>query len=131
MTNKLKIARQPGRPAGRPRKPRGKDRSEIITMRLTPRLRYLLELMARSQRRTTSSMLEWMVEQHTSTFMLQRPPQAPVALADVADILWHPDASVRLDQLARLFPALLTYDEHLTWAESQPTRTKKEAKDKV
>ena len=41
-------------------------RSETVTVRLDPKLRYLAELAARKQRRTVSSFIEWAVEQSFS-----------------------------------------------------------------
>jgi hypothetical protein len=38
-------------------------RSATVTVRLDPKTRYLAELMARKQRRTLSSFVEWAVEQ--------------------------------------------------------------------
>ena len=38
-------------------------RSEVVTVRLDPRLRYLANLVARKQRRTLSSFIEWAIEE--------------------------------------------------------------------
>lgn len=39
------------------------SRSEIVTVRLDPKLRFAVELAARKQRRTASSFIEWAVEE--------------------------------------------------------------------
>ena len=38
------------------------NRSETVTIRLDPKLRYLTELAARKHRRTVSSFIEWAIE---------------------------------------------------------------------
>jgi len=38
------------------------NRSETVTIRLDPKLRYLTELAARQQRRTLSSFIEWAID---------------------------------------------------------------------
>ena len=42
-------------------------RSETVTVRLAPKLRYLAELAARKQRRTLSSFIEWAIEETLET----------------------------------------------------------------
>ena len=97
----------------------GADRSEIVTVRFTPRQRYLLELAARSQHRTVSGVVSWAVDETLGQVELHRRPDPPVSLDVVAETLWHPDEGTRLDILGDLFPYLLTRDEHLHWLTRQ------------
>ena len=39
-----------------------KRKSEVVTVRLDPKLKYVAELAARRQRRTLSSYIEWAIE---------------------------------------------------------------------
>jgi predicted transcriptional regulator len=39
------------------------NRSETVTIRLDPRMKYLAEMAGRAQRRTKSSFIEWAIEQ--------------------------------------------------------------------
>jgi predicted HicB family RNase H-like nuclease len=41
-------------------------RSEVVTVRLEPKLKYLAELAARKQRRSLSSYVEWAIKQSLS-----------------------------------------------------------------
>ena len=57
---------------------RGRDegagkKSEVVTVRLDPKLKYLAELAARKHRRPLSSYIEWAVEQSLSRVWLEEP----------------------------------------------------------
>src|SRR4051812_37525690 len=47
------------------------SRSETVTVRLDPKLRYLAELAARRHRRTLSSYIEWAIEDSLTRVVLQ------------------------------------------------------------
>jgi len=82
-------------------------RTEMLTVRLDPKLRYLAGLAARRQRRTLSSFIEWAVSESIQTTEL-----APgVTVESAAAQLWDIDPAERLDRLAQAYPHLLTYDE--------------------
>ena len=48
-------------------------KSEVVTVRLDPKLKYLAELAARKHRRPLSSYIEWAVEQSLSRVWLDEP----------------------------------------------------------
>lgn len=98
------------------------SRSETVTVRLDPKLRYLAELAARIQRRTVSSYIEWAVEESLSHVHLRheeggsRDDYRPALSIDaMADGLWDVDEADRLIKLATQFPELLTHDEQVLW----------------
>ncbi|MGF6470143.1 hypothetical protein [Paraburkholderia youngii] len=104
------------------------QRSEVVTVRFDPRLRYLVELAARKQRRTVSSFLEWAAEQAINevtigTKVFEDEPGFPrtedVSAGDWADLLWDVDRPDRLAKLGQHFPELLTYDEQIIWKRIQ------------
>jgi hypothetical protein len=103
-----------GRPSGGGSK---LQRTETVTLRLDPRLRYLTELAARKQRRTVSSFIEWAIEQTLS--LVQLPPlddtSPPIDLVDASTRLWDPDEADRFAKLGFYYPDLLTYDEQVLW----------------
>lgn len=86
-------------------------RSETVTVRLDPKLRYLAELAARKQRRTLSSFIEWAVEDSLNRVYLREYS----TIADEAGGLWDLDPSDRLIKLAESHPDLLTYEEQRIW----------------
>jgi hypothetical protein len=104
------------------------QRTEIVTVRFDPRLRYLVELAARKQRRTVSSFLEWAAEQAVNevtigTKVFEDEPGVPriddVSAGDWADLLWDVDRPDRVAKLGLNFPELLTYDEQIIWKRIQ------------
>jgi hypothetical protein len=99
---------------GRPRGGGSKlNRTETVTMRLDPRLRYLTELAARKQRRTVSSFIEWAIEQALSHVTLDEDKDVKVIAASTR--LWDPDEADRFAKLALSYPQLLTYEEQVLW----------------
>jgi hypothetical protein len=97
---------------------RGGRKSEVITIRLDPRLKYLAELAARRQRRPLSSYVEWAIE---GSLRNVRPGyddnsfDAETSFADVAMTLWDVDEADRFAILALRYPELLTHDEQVVW----------------
>src|SRR5262245_49662003 len=102
--------RAPGRPRGGGSK---LNRTETVTIRLDPKLRYLTELAARKQRRTVSSFIEWAIEQALSQVVLD--DQTRQTVLNAAGQLWDPDEADRLVSLGCGYPDLLTYDEQVLW----------------
>ncbi len=97
-------------------------RSETVTVRLDPKLRYLAELASRKHRRTVSSYVEWAVEESLQRVNLRDESvdsrdgyHRAVSLGEVADSLWDVDEADRLAKLAMQFPELLTHEEQVLW----------------
>ena len=93
-------------------------RSETVTVRLDPKLRYLAELAALKQRRTVSSFIEWAIEDSLGRVYLQESGygnDSGTSVADVASKLWDVDDADRFAKLAIAYPDLLTHDEQKRW----------------
>lgn len=94
------------------------NRSETMTMRLDPKLNFLVEMAGRAQRRTKSSYAEWAVEQGLSQTWVPGAADwngQPQSIADLADRLWDVDEADRLAKLAFHAPTLMTHDEQVIW----------------
>jgi hypothetical protein len=93
-------------------------RSKTVTIRLDPKLHYLTEISARSQRRTTSSFIEWAVERSFS-LVAMRPANSNRKdsdfMSDLAERLWHPDEAIRFAKLAIFAPEQMLPREGLLW----------------
>ena len=89
-------------------------RTETVTVRLDPRLRYLAELAARRQHATLSGFLEWAIRDALREVALGKGQDA-LPLQEEGDALWDADASTRRTRLAQRYPALLSYDEQVWW----------------
>lgn len=91
------------------------SRSETVTVRLDPKLRYLAELAARKHRRTLSSFIEWAIEDALSKIIIYEDERESISIAAVASNLWDVDDADRLVKLAINYPDLLTHDEQILW----------------
>lgn len=104
-------------------KPKGAktSRSETVSVRLDPKMRYLAELGARSHRRTLSSFIEWAIEDtlkrislyhdHGNNFGNSERP----SIIDEAEELWDIDEPDRVVSLALTHPSMLTHEEQVLW----------------
>lgn len=94
-------------------------RSQVVTVRLDPKLRYLAELAALKQRRTLSSYIEWAVQESLKTVYLAEGSgynnNHGTTVHDEADKLWDVDEPDRFAMLAMHYPELLTHDEQIKW----------------
>ena len=90
-------------------------RSETVTVRLDPKLRYLAELAARQHRRTLSSYIEWAIEESLNSIVLRRNEDCEWTLAEESSELWDVDEPDRFVKLAEKYPELLTHEEQLIW----------------
>ena len=97
----------------------GLTRSQVVTVRLDPKLRYLAELAALKQRRTLSSYIEWAVQDSLSRIYLHEGSgfnnDHGNTLQEEADSLWDVDEPDRFAKLAFQFPELLTHTEQIKW----------------
>jgi hypothetical protein len=84
-------------------------RTEVVTVRLDPKLRYLAELAARKQRRTLSSFIEWAIEQALEMSVNVGPG------CRIDDSLWDVYEVDRFMKLVASCPELLTYEEQVLW----------------
>jgi len=64
------------------------SRSETVTVRLDPKLRYLAELAARKQRRTVSSFIEWAIEDALKRVSISEDQNSERTIHDEALTLW-------------------------------------------
>jgi hypothetical protein len=91
--------------------------TEIVTLRLDPKLRYLVELAARKQRCTLSSFIEWAVEDSLNRFMFHpgHDFDDSITVQEDGSRLWDIDETERFARLATLYPDLLSYREQEIW----------------
>ncbi len=91
------------------------SRSETVTVRLDPKLRYLAELAARKQRRTLSSFIEWAIEESLKNVRLDNKGESSESIASMSGELWDLDEPDRFAKLAIRYPEMLTHDEQVLW----------------
>jgi hypothetical protein len=77
------------------------------------RTRWLTELAARSQRRTSSSFVEWAVNEVLRVTPLRE--SESTSFLDAGNYLWDVDEPDRIMKLAVLYPELLDFEEQRAW----------------
>src|SRR5919108_23207 len=93
------------------------SRTEIIQVRLDPKLRFAAELAAMKQRRTLSSFAEWAIEKAVRDVSVVDRPFADISITahDVTVEVWSVDEADRFAKLAFEFPELLDHDQECLW----------------
>jgi hypothetical protein len=91
------------------------SRTEVVTVRLDPKLRFGVELAGRKHRRTASSFIEWAVEQVLDQVAVRDYRGEETTIAEAHKASWDVDESDRLVNLALYYPELLTHDEERIW----------------
>jgi len=99
-------------------------RTEVVQVRLDPKLRFAAELAAAKERRTLSSFVEWAVEHAVRMVRVygERDLATVRSAEDVANAVWDVDEADRFVKLASNYPELLTHDEARRWKFITETR---------
>ena len=87
------------------------SRSQVVTVRFDPKLKFAAEIAARKQRRTISSFIEWVVEEAISRIEIAENS----TISNVLNQVWDVEEADRFVKLALKFPDLLTYEEERLW----------------
>ena len=105
--------RKPGQRAAGPKA----LRSQIITVRLEPQLRFAAELAAAKTRNTLSTFMEMAVERAVSEVVLVEDANdgQPRTAADISVAVWEPHPADRLVRMQHRYPVLLTLTEKRLW----------------
>ncbi|QFT84980.1 hypothetical protein FIU88_08325 [Halomonas sp. THAF12] len=87
-----------------------------VSLRLDPKTKYLIDLLARDQKRTITGVIEWALERAADQerFDVSSGYDGP-SFRDMLDVLWSTDEAMRLVALAFNKPSLLDYDEMRIW----------------
>jgi hypothetical protein len=94
-------------------------KDEVITVRVTPKLKYGLELLSRKQHRPLSSVVTWAIEQMMTNSdaglfkSMKSSKDKMLSEQYMLETLWDVHPANRLIKLAIHWPELLTYEEEL------------------
>lgn len=98
------------------------NRTEIVTIRLDPNMRFAVELASRSEKRTVSSLIEWCIARGLDDKVELRDPRGnhPVGRVFVsgllaASLVWDVEEADRFVKMAKMYPELLNQDEQKLW----------------
>lgn len=99
-----KAKKRPGRPPKHQ-----SDKLEQFSIRLPPKLKFGLELLARAQHRSLSQVVEWAVQMGMNSYEVGRDFES---LTDLLTAAWsYPEEGRRLLEVYRSAPALLSYED--------------------
>lgn len=91
-------------------------RKEVMSLRIEPKLKYLVELGARIQRRNLTNYVEWALEESLKQVFLDSDKNLSLSeMATVNDLVWSTDESSRFLFLAFFLKDLMTYEEQSYW----------------
>ncbi len=101
-------------------KPGIQGKGESLTVRIEPRLRWGLELLARKQRRTMSSVVEWAIlraikSEDEGLDYSYTDREGDNVKRNLLDVTWTIEESERIANLAFNAPHLMTYEEEVLW----------------
>lgn len=106
-TTKKSVKKMPGRPRKAP-----EDKLEQFSVRLPPKLKFGLELLARAQHRSLSQAVEWAVQVGLNSFEADRDG---TTLGRVLDEAWSKESEAeRLLAIYRRAPMLLSFEDAAT-----------------
>lgn len=84
-----------------------------VSLRIDPKTKYLIDLLARDQKRTITGVIEWAIERAAAQERFDN--DSNTFYDEVIDDLWSTDESIRLITLALSKPSLLDYDQTRIW----------------
>ncbi|UHC82752.1 hypothetical protein LS633_02645 [Pseudomonas sp. NIBR-H-19] len=95
--------------------PASPKKTETLTLRLDPKMKYAIEVLARSQKRTLAGAIEWAVERSLESQHV-RSSFGEKSLMDVVDHSWNPDDLLRIVALGSYAEQLLNHEESCVWS---------------
>lgn len=107
------------------KKSQASSKTDALSIRIDPRLRYGLELLSRVQRRSVTGVVEWAIENALRTEQVDPLSEYSSTFAQAVTSTWSPNEPERLQNLAKNYPDLMTYEESRLWrvlAETEPLR---------
>lgn len=86
-------------------------KTEALSIRIEPRMRYGLEILARLQRRAVTGVVEWSIAQAFQNETTRDSKGSEVGFERALDRLWSPNEPERILALRFYYPALMTFEE--------------------
>lgn len=89
-------------------------KGEVITVRLSPKLKYALELLSRKQHRTQSAVVTWAIQEMINTdygLLKVTTRGTKFSVDNMLEVLWDVHPADRLVKLATHWPELMTYEQ--------------------
>ncbi len=87
------------------------NKTETVQVRFDPKLKWACELLAAKERRTLSSLVEWVMEKAVREMIITSDEGKPITAWQVLEKSWDEETISRLTRLAITYPDLLTNTE--------------------
>lgn len=93
---------------------------ETLTIRVSPKMKFGLELLSRKQHRTLTSVAEWALDKALNDkseglWRIVKSDYGEDSYYSILEEVWDPHEPDRMVKLAVCYPHLLTYEEELLW----------------
>lgn len=86
-----------------------------VSLRIEPKIRFAIDLLAREQKRSITGVIEWSVMQALKTQSIKTPAGDEISLYELMDLAWSPDEADRIISLGMLSPHTLNHEENCIW----------------
>ncbi|WP_438307615.1 hypothetical protein ACIZ1P_20755 [Pseudomonas guariconensis] len=96
------------------RQPVQTKKTETLTLRLDPKMKFAIELLARDQKRTLAGVIEWSIQKSLSRTEVITGSETG-NLQQLVDVVWSPDDLEKTIYLGLYAEHLLSYEEQCVW----------------
>lgn len=87
-----------------------------VSLRIDPKIRYAIDLLAREQKRSITGVIEWSVLQALKAQEVTSPAGNTLSLYELMDLTWSPDEAERITALGVFSPHTLNHEESCIWS---------------
>lgn len=98
------------------KKATGSKKTEALTLRLDPKMKYQIELLSRIWHQSITGVIEKAVGRVSRDIETKLANNNSMSISALAEIAWAPDDADRIIRMAGLAPHLLSHDEACIWS---------------
>ncbi|WP_252090335.1 hypothetical protein [Pseudomonas sp. MWU13-3659] len=85
-----------------------------VGIRIDPKIKFALDMMGRSQKRSLTAVIEWAIATAMSQQGIES-ARGPRTVDEIIDSIWSTDEATRFLNMCFEVPSLMTYDEMRLW----------------
>lgn len=86
-----------------------------VSLRIDPKIKFAIELLAREQKRSITGVVEWAVMQALKGQQVKTPAGNEISMLELMDLTWSPDEAERVTMLGIFSPHTLNHEESCIW----------------
>ena len=92
-----------------------RSKSEVITIRVTPKVKFGLEINARVHNRSVAQTTDRAVQHLLGINFIEEIATEAAAVKSILDKIWSPHQGARFLNLVRHYPELMSHEEECLW----------------